>query len=120
VDRDFTAVGRDKLWVADITFVPAANGFLYLAVVLDAWSRKIVGWSMANHLRTELVLDALEMAIGQCRPGDVIHHSDQGSQYTSLAFGRRLPGGGRAAVNGIGRRCLRQRHVRELFRHAGM
>jgi putative transposase len=80
VDRDFTAVGRDKLWVADITFVPAANGFLYLAVVLDAWSRKIVGWSMANHLRTELVLDALEMAIGQRRPGDVIHHSDQGSQ----------------------------------------
>ena len=89
MDRDFTAVGRDKLWVADITFVPAANGFLYLAVVLDAWSLKIVGWSMANHLRTELVLDALEMAIGQRRPGDVIHHSDQGSQYTSLAFGGR-------------------------------
>ena len=89
VDRDFTAVGPDKLWVADITFVPTANGFMYLAVVLDAWSRKIVGWSMANHLRTELVLDALEMAIGQRRPGDVIHHSDQGSQYTSLAFGGR-------------------------------
>jgi putative transposase len=89
VDRDFSAVGRDKLWVADITFVPTANGFLYLAVVLDAWSRKIVGWSMANHLRTELVLDALEMAIGQRRPGDVIHHSDQGSQYTSIAFGGR-------------------------------
>jgi putative transposase len=64
VDRDFTAVGPDKLWVADITFVPTVNGFLYLAVVLDAWSRKIVGWSMGNHLRTELVLDALEMAIG--------------------------------------------------------
>jgi len=64
VDRDFTAVGRDKLWVADITFVPTANGFLYLAVVLDAWSRKIVGWSMANHLRTELVLDALERRLG--------------------------------------------------------
>ena len=89
VDRDFTAVGPDKLWVADITFVPTANGFMYLAVVLDAWSRKIVGWSMANHLRTELVLDALEMAIDQRRPGDVIHHSDQGSQYTSLAFGGR-------------------------------
>ena len=89
VDRDFTAGGPDKLWVADITFVPTANGFMYLAVVLDAWSRKIVGWSMANHLRTELVLDALEMAIGQRRPGDVIHHSDQGSQYTSLAFGGR-------------------------------
>ena len=80
MDRDFSAVVPNKLWVADITFVPTANGFLYLAVVLDAWSRKIVGWSMANHLRTELVLDALEMAIGQRRPGDVIHHSDQGSQ----------------------------------------
>jgi putative transposase len=69
--------------------VPTAAGFLYLAVVLDACSRKIVGWSMANHLRTELVLDALEMAVGQRRPHDVIHHSDQGSQYTSLAFGGR-------------------------------
>ena len=103
VDRDFTAVGRDKLWVADITFVPTANGFLYLAVVLDAWSRKIVGWSMANHLRTELVLDALEMAIGQRRPGDVIHHSDQGSQYTSLAFGGRCREAGvRPSMGSVG------------------
>jgi putative transposase len=89
VDRDFTAQARNQLWVADITFVPTSSGFLYLAVVLDAWSRKIVGWSMANHLRTELVLDALEMAVGQRRPHNVIHHSDQGSQYTSLAFGGR-------------------------------
>jgi putative transposase len=89
VDRNFIATRPNQLWVADITFVPTASGFLYLAVILDAWSRKIVGWSMANHLRTELVLDALEMAIGQRRPGDVIHHSDQGSQYTSLAFGKR-------------------------------
>ena len=89
VDRDFTAQGRNQLWVADITFVPTAAGFLYLAVVLDAWSRKIVGWSMANHLRTELMLDALEMAVGQRWPRNVIHHSDQGSQYTSLAFGGR-------------------------------
>jgi putative transposase len=103
VDRDFTAVGRDKLWVGDITFVPTANGFLYLAVVLDAWSRKIVGWSMANHLRTELVLDALEMAIGQRRPGDVIHHSDQGSQYTSLAFGGRCREAGvRPSMGSVG------------------
>ena len=80
VDRNFSASGPNRLWVADITFVPTAAGFLYLAVVLDAWSRKIVGWSMANHLRTELVLDALEAAIGQRRPRDVIHHSDQGSQ----------------------------------------
>ena len=89
VDRDFAAAGPNTLWVADITFVPTAAGFLFLAVVLDAWSRKIVGWSMANHLRAELVINALEMAVGQRRPGDVIHHSDQGSQYTSLAFGKR-------------------------------
>lgn len=103
VDRDFTALGRGKLWVADITFVPTANGFLYLAVVLDAWSRKIVGWSMANHLRAELVLDALEMAIGQRRPGDVIHHSDQGSQCTSLAFGGRCREAGvRPSMGSVG------------------
>lgn len=69
--------------------MPTAAGFLYLAVVVDAWSQHVVGWSMASHLRTELVLDALEMAIMQRRPRDVIHHSDQGSQYTSLAFGGR-------------------------------
>ena len=80
VDRDFTASGPNQLWVADITYVPTLAGFLYLALVLDAWSRKVVGWSMANHLRTELVLDAMEMAVGQRRPKDVIHHSDQGSQ----------------------------------------
>jgi len=89
VDRKFTAECPNQLWVADITFVPTAAGFLYLAVVLDACRRKIVGWSMANHLRTELVLDALEMAVGQRRPHDVIHHSDQASQDTSLAFGGR-------------------------------
>jgi putative transposase len=89
VDRNFTASGPNQLWVADITFIPTAAGFLYLAVVLDVWSRRIVGWATANHLRTELVLDALDMAVGQRRPRDVIHHSDQGSQYTSLAFGKR-------------------------------
>src|ERR1700675_5088571 len=80
VQRDFHVDGSDRLWVADITYVPTMAGFLYLAVVLDAWSRKIVGWAMANHLRAELVLDAMEMAVGQRRPKDVIHHSDQGSQ----------------------------------------
>ena len=89
VDRDFTAIAPNQLWVADITYVPTSAGFFYLAVVLDAWSRKIVGWAMANHLRTELVLDAMAMAVGQRRPKDVIHHSDQGSQYTSIAFGKR-------------------------------
>ena len=71
--------------MADITYVPTLAGFLYLALVLDAWSRKIVGWSMANHLRAELVLDAMEATVGQRRPKDVIHHSDQGSQ---LEFNR--------------------------------
>jgi len=80
VDRNFSAAAPNQLWVADITFIPTAAGFLYLAVVLDAFSRRIVGWAMANHLRTELVLDALGMAIGQRQPTDVIHHSDQGSQ----------------------------------------
>lgn len=89
VDRDFTAPGPDQLWVADITYIPTWAGFLYLAVVLDAWSRRVVGWAMATHLRTELVLDALNMAVTQRRPANVIHHSDQGCQYTSLAFGRR-------------------------------
>ena len=103
VDRKFTADKPNRLWVADITFVPTASGFLYLAVVLDAWSRKIVGWAMANHIRAELVVDALEMAIGQRRPGDVIHHSDQGSQYTSLAFGNRCREAGvRPSMGSVG------------------
>ena len=89
VERDFSSEGPDHLWVADITYIPTWAGFLYLAVVLDAWSRKIVGWAMATHLRTELVLDALNMALGQRRPSDVIHHSDQGCQYTSITFGLR-------------------------------
>jgi putative transposase len=89
VDRQFTADGPDQLWVADITYVPTWSGFLYLAIVLDVWSRRIVGWAMANHLRTELVLDALDMALAQRRPESVIHHSDRGCQYTSYAFGKR-------------------------------
>lgn len=103
VDRNFTATAANQLWVADITYVPTAVGFLYLAVVLDAWSRKIVGWSMANHLRAVLVLDAMEMAVGQRRPKDVIHHSDQGSQYTSVAFGKRCGEAGvRPSMGSVG------------------
>jgi putative transposase len=91
VDRNFAAEAPNQLWVADITFVPTAAGFLYLAVVLDAFSRRIVGWAMANHLRAELVLDALEMAVGQRRPREVIHHSDQGSQPGFKGSSQRLP-----------------------------
>jgi putative transposase len=103
VDRDFAASAPNQLSVAAITLVPTATGFLFLSVVLDAWSRKIVGWSMANHLRAELVVDALEMAIGQRRPGDVIHHSHQGRQYTSLAFGKRCREAGvRPSIGSVG------------------
>ena len=83
VQRDFAAEGPDQLWVADITYVPTGSGFLYVAVVVDAWSRRVVGWSMRNHLRTDLVLQALDMALLQRRPEDVIHHSDQGSTRRS-------------------------------------
>ena len=89
VERQFQADAPDRIWVADITYVSTWTGFVYLAIVLDVFSRKVVGWAMANHLRTELVLGALNMAIGQRRPQGVIHHSDQGTQYTSLAFGNR-------------------------------
>ncbi len=103
VDRQFTAAGPNRLWVADITYVPTWAGFLYLAVVLDAWSRRVIGWAMDTHLRTELVLGALDMALAQRRPTDVIHHSDHGCQYTSLAFGRRCRDAGvRPSMGSVG------------------
>lgn len=89
VERDFEAAGPDQLWVADITYVPTWAGFLFLAVVVDVWSRKVVGWSMATSMRTELVVAALDMAVAQRKPKGVVHHSDRGTQYTSYAFGRR-------------------------------
>jgi len=89
VRRQFEAPAPNRLWVADITYIATGAGFLFLAVVLDVWSRRVVGWAMAAHLRTELVLDALDMALGRRRPQGVIHHSDQGCQYTSIAFGLR-------------------------------
>ena len=89
VERQFYSDGPDRLWVADITFIPTWTGFLYLAMVLDVYSRRVVGWAMETHLRTELILAALDMAITQRRPQAVIHHSDRGCQYTSYAFGKR-------------------------------
>ena len=89
VERRFYTEGPDRLWVADITYIPTWSGFLYLAMVLDVYSRKIVGWAMETHLRTELILQAMEMAITQRQPSGVIHHSDRGCQYTSYAFGKR-------------------------------
>jgi putative transposase len=103
VDRDFTAERPNLLWVADITYIPTWAGFLYLAVVLDACSRRIVGWSMATTLATQLVLDALNMALATRRPNDVIHHSDQGSQYASIAFGHRCREAGvRPSMGSVG------------------
>ena len=103
VERDFTAKEPNQLWVADITHIPTRKGFLYLAVVLDAWSRRVVGWAMANHLRTSLVMEALDMAVVQRRPTRVIHHSDQGCQYTSLAFGQRCREAGvRPSMGSVG------------------
>jgi putative transposase len=91
VRRDFAAAGPDRLWTADITYVSTDEGFLYLAFVLDAYSRRLVGWAMESHLRTELVMDALQMAVWRRKPAPgLIHHSDQGVQYTSLSFAKRL------------------------------
>lgn len=101
VNRDFHPRGPDRLWVADITAIPTRQGFCYLAAVTDAWSRRVVGWSMASHMRAELVTAALDAAIVHRRPGEgLVHHSDHGSQYTSLAFGRRLRESGIAASMG--------------------
>jgi len=94
VDRQCTAAGPDRLWVADITYIPTWAGFLYLAIVLDVWSRRVVGWARETHLRTELVMSALNMALAQRRPDAVIHHSDRGCQYTSSAFGKRCQDAG--------------------------
>ena len=103
VDRQFKADGPNKLWVADITYIPTWAGFVYLAVVLDAWSRRVVGWAMETHLRTELVLEALTFAVQQRQPSDVIHHSDQGCQYTSIQFGLRCKEAGvRPSMGSVG------------------
>jgi putative transposase len=90
VGRDFTPPGPNRLWTADLTEVTTWEGKLYLAVVVDCYSRRCVGWAMAEHMRAELVVEALEMAVWQRKPDHgLIHHSDQGSQYTSLVFGQR-------------------------------
>ncbi len=117
VERNFHVEAMDELWVAlakglrgaagatvlSHTYVPTATGFLYLAVVLDAFSRRVVGWAMETHLRAALVLQALDMAVKRRRPKGVIHHSDQGSQYTALDFGaRRGKAGIRPSMGSVG------------------
>ena len=118
VQRRFDPLAPDRLWLADITYVPTGEGWLYLAAVLDAFSRRVVGWAMADHLRTELVLDALTMALATRRPAaGLVHHSDRGCQYTALAFGRRLRRVRGGALDEPGRELLGQRRGRELLRH---
>src|SRR3982751_7111692 len=89
VKREFTADGPNQLWVADMTYVPTWAGFVFLSVVRDVGSRRIVGWAIGEQMTADLVLAALNMALQQRKPDGVIHHSDQGSQYTSVAFGAR-------------------------------
>src|SRR5439155_26478851 len=89
LERDFTASRPNEKWVADFTYGRCWEGVVYFSFVLDVFSRMIVGWQFAGHMRTELVLDALEMAVGSRRPDPeqlLVHHSDRGSQYTSAAF----------------------------------
>ncbi len=108
VQRQFTVTTPDRLWVADITYLRTWEGFLYLAVVVDAFSRRVVGWAMADHLRTELILDAVGMAIQTRRPipHRLVHHSDRGSQYTSFEFGRTLRAAGVLASMGSVADCF--------------
>jgi len=88
VRREFRPAKPNLLWVADITYLRSWEGWLYLGAVKDTFSRAIVGWSMAEHMRAELVCDALEMGVSRRRPeAGLVHHSDQGSQYVSLGFG---------------------------------
>lgn len=107
VDRRFLAAAPDRLWLADITYLPTREGFLYLAFILDACTRCVVGWSMAVHLKAELVSNALEMALWRRgSPSGVIHHSDRGSQYTALSFGQRLEEAGMFPSMGRGGSAL--------------
>jgi putative transposase len=107
VQRDFRPAGPDVLWVADITYLRTWEGWLYLAAVQDAYSRRIVGWSMADHMRAELVVDALHMALHRRRPGPgLVHHTDQGSQYVSLAFGQKARDAGIAVSMGSRGDCF--------------
>ena len=106
VDRAFLAAAPDRLWVADITYLRTWEGWLYLVAVQDVFSRRIVGWSMADHMRTELVTDALQMALKRRRPSPgLIWHSDQGSQFVSLAFGQQARAAGIAQSMGSRADC---------------
>ena len=115
---DFVAAQSNRVWLADITYIPTREGFLYLAFILDTHSRRIVGWSMDSHMRTELVVDALEMAVWRRKPSaGLVHHSDRGVQYTAISFGKRLEEVGIVPSMGRTGTALDKRHGRELHRH---
>src|SRR4051794_13309577 len=115
VERQFSPAAPNVLWIADVTYLRTWEGWLYLAAVQDAYSRRIIGWSMADHMRAELVVDALKMAVARRRPdAGVIHHSDQGSQYVSLAFGQAARDAGIARSMGS-KGCCFDNAVAESF-----
>jgi len=116
VKRDFAPTGPNQTWSADITYISTWEGFLYLAHVQDLYSRRIVGWSMTDHLRSELVVSALEMALDRRRPDrGLIHHSDQGCQYTAVLFGKRCAKAGIEVSMGSVGDCLTLNAVCETF-----
>jgi putative transposase len=115
VERDFKPAAPNVLWVADITYLSTWEGWVYLAAVQDAFSRRIVGWAMADHMRHELVVDALQMALARRRPAPgLIHHSDQGGQYVSLGFGQKARDAGIAVSMGS-KGCAYDNAVAESF-----
>ncbi len=116
VARDFTAPATDRLWVGDITYLPTREGWLYLAVLLDAHSRRVVGWAMAAHLRTELALDALAMALGARRPQPgLVHHTDRGCQYTAAAYQEALAARGLVCSMSRSRDCFDNAMAESFF-----
>ncbi len=116
LDRGFAAGAPDRCWVADITYLPTWEGWLYLVAVQDLYSRRIVGWSMADHMRTELVTDALQMALARRRPArGLIWHCDQGSQFVSLAFGQQARAAGIAQSMGSRGDCFDNAVAKSFF-----
>jgi putative transposase len=116
VNRQFQATAPNQLWMADLTYISTSEGWLYLAVIIDAYSRYVVGWSMADHMRSELVLDALNLALWRRQPGfGMIHHSDRGSQYTSLIVGERLREAGIMSSMGSAGDCYDNALVESFF-----